>query len=1101
MPSNIIYSFKAVWAIDKFAVFLYGLNVLLEKAQPFLYIFLPKVLLDELMKDDADWYRAIGIILVFVLAIAAANFIQRATYSQTSARLIRYRLEKNKELALKTMDIDYAHMENPDTLNKFNLAKSAVSNYCTGMEGMMREFFSFVFCIFTVVGYVSILAALNVFVVLALILAAVFCYLIKQKIAKINMSRREELESCDRGTGYYSNVMSDFSYGKEIRIYDIKKFLSGKYDLFSAMGLKISSQIVSKRTKWNFLLNAVNLLKAAVCYGYLLLSAIAGGIGIGSFLMYFGALNGFTGWIEDITASLAELCVIDIQVGDYRDFMAIPDSGKKNEPREIKSIDKIEFKNVWFAYPGTKKYILKNINLCIGKNDKLAVVGRNGEGKTTLIKLLCGLYEPTSGEILYNGIDLRELNRADYVAQLAVVFQTINIFAFSVMANVALCEKRNIDEKKVLDSLKSADVDYILKKSHNGLDMSLLKILDDEGIELSGGENQKIALARAIYKGGSVIVLDEPTAHLDALAEKRIYDNYLDIAGGKISVFISHRLASTKFCDSIVFLEDGEIAEMGPHDLLIGQKGKYAEMFAVVFATKNLSDIVSATMELQKAKLLKGLQSTIDQKIMEMDFEHIEDPEILDLRNRVMDSIHGRDFFYRMFDCLTAIFAEGINLVSLGVLISILNPAIVAILVPIVLVNSIFNKKLKEITFSWEKIIVDDNRRAGYFGSLASDFSIGKDSRVYGLKGLLGEEFDRYNRKAYDINIRIVKKTGLFNGLISINEQIQLLVVYIYIAYKVFAGAIGIGDFAMYVNAAGQFGKSIYSIMYNLVGLGLINNYIEMYAKLLNIGNDKNTAGKKTLDADEIHIEFRDVSFAYPRAEEYTLKNINIKIDPREKLSVIGENGAGKTTFIKLLCGLYKPTSGEILINGVNMDEYDHGGYIQKISAVFQDFKLFACSIKENVAFGGPDGEKTEKTEKALNQSGILEKINTLEHGQNTQLYRYFDENGIELSGGENQKLAISRAIYKNSQIIVLDEPTASLDPYAEYEIFSKLNAISEGKTVIFISHRLSSCKICDKIAVFHKGEIVQYGTHSELMCDQGSKYHAMYTAQSQYYE
>jgi len=209
----------------------------------------------------------------------------------------------------------------------------------------------------------------------------------------------------------------------------------------------------------------------------------------------------------------------------------------------------------------------------------------------------------------------------------------------------------------------------------------------------------------------------------------------------------------------------------------------------------------------------------------------------------------------------------------------------------------------------------------------------------------------------------------------------------------------------------------------------------------------------------------------------------------------------GKTTFIKLLCGLYKPTSGEILINGVNMDEYDHGSYIQKISAVFQDFKLFACSIEENVAFGDSDGEKTEKIEKALNQSGILEKINTLEHCQNTQLYRYFDENGIELSGGENQKLAISRAIYKNSPIIVLDEPTASLDPYAEYEIFGKLNAISEGKTVIFISHRLSSCKICDKIAVFHKGEIVQYGTHGELIRDQGSKYHAMYTAQSQYYE
>ena len=579
--SNIVYSFKAVWGIDKFVVFLYGLNVLLEKVQPFLYIFLPKVLLDELMSDNSDWYRIIGIILAFILAITAANFIQRATYSQTSARLIRYRLKKGKELALKIMDIDYAYMENPKTLNEFNLARNAVGNYCNGMEGMMREMFGFIFCVLTVIGYVSILAALNIFVVSALIVIAVISYFIKQKITSINISKREEIENCDRKTGYYSNVMSDFSYGKEIRIFDIKKFLTEKYNLFNEAGIAIRKKVVSKRTKRSFLLNIVNLVKGMICYGYLLFSALLGNIQIGSFLMYFGALGGFTGWIEDITESLAALREITIQVDDYRNFMNIPDMSDKNEHRKIKSVDKIEFKNVWFKYPGTENYILKNINLRLNKGDKLAVVGRNGGGKTTLIKLLCGLYEPDKGEILYDGINLRDLNRADYVNQLAVIFQTINIFAFSVKANVALCAKDNINDEKVSESLKSAGVDYILSKSKNGLNMSLLKILDDEGIELSGGENQKIALARAIYKNGSVIILDEPTAHLDAIAEKRIYDNYLEITDNKISVFISHRLASTKFCDNIIMIEDGEIAETGSHDSLIEQNGKYAEMFNI----------------------------------------------------------------------------------------------------------------------------------------------------------------------------------------------------------------------------------------------------------------------------------------------------------------------------------------------------------------------------------------------------------------------------------------------------------------------------------------------------------------------------------------
>ena len=578
---NIIYSFKAVWKIDKFVVFLYGLNVLLEKVQPFLYIFLPKVLLDELMSDDADWYRIIGIILVFLLGITAANFIQRSTYSQTSARLIKYKLEKRKELALKIIDIEYEHMENPETLNKYNLAQNAVGNYCNGMEGMMREMFTFVFSIFTLIGYVSILATLNVFVVLALIIITVANYFIKKHMAVIAASKREESEHCERQSGYYSNVMFDFAYGKEIRIFNIKNFLTGKYKFFNEKSLKIKKELTAKKSKWLILLNAINLLKGIICYGYLLFAALGGSINIGSFLMYFGALNGFAGWIEDITQSLAELQGINIQVNDYRDFDTIPSINNTNTGREINKINTVEFKNVWFKYPGSDEYTLKNINLNLNVGDKLAVVGKNGGGKTTLVKLLCGFYEPTKGEIFYNGINLRDLNRADYVNQLAVIFQNINIFAFSLKSNIALCAKKNTDIKKVSDSLKSAGIDYVMSKSKNGLDMSLLKILDDEGIELSGGENQKIALARAVYKSGSMIILDEPTSHLDALNEKRIYEDYQKITNNKISVFISHRLASAKFCNNIILIDNGEIIETGSHEYLIEQNGKYAEMFKI----------------------------------------------------------------------------------------------------------------------------------------------------------------------------------------------------------------------------------------------------------------------------------------------------------------------------------------------------------------------------------------------------------------------------------------------------------------------------------------------------------------------------------------
>ena len=523
-----------------------------------------------------------------------------------------------------------------------------------------------------------------------------------------------------------------------------------------------------------------------------------------------------------------------------------------------------------------------------------------------------------------------------------------------------------------------------------------------------------------------------------------------------------------------------------------------AVFVAVIFMIRFLSDIVSNMVDIQKTKILKGLQNIIDINIMKIDYEHTEDPAVLDLREQAMQAINGRDFYYRIFDCLIVAMTESINLVSLGILLSILNPAIIAVLVLIGLANNIFDRAIKKNNFFWEKKFGAFSRRLGYFHSITNDFSIGKDARIYDIKGLLNDEFDDFNEKSYKINMLGMKKSGLFYGLFSINEQIQLLVVYIYIAYKVFAGSIGIGDFTMYVNAASGFGKSIFNIMNAIVGFDLINNDVDMYVRLLKLGQGKKRGEAKTLEADKLHIEFCDVSFRYPRAEQYTLKNINIKIAPGEKLSVIGENGAGKTTFIKLLCGLYRPTSGAILANGVDIGELDQSSYIKKISAVFQDFKIFACSIKENIAFEKTADDKL--IENSLGKSGLLEKISTLEDGTNTQIYKYFDEAGIELSGGENQKLAISRAVYKNSPIIVLDEPTASLDPYAEHEIFSKLNDMSQAKTVIFISHRLSSCKICDRIAVFCKGELVQLGTHDELVCDKNSKYHEMYVAQAQYY-
>jgi ATP-binding cassette subfamily B protein/ATP-binding cassette subfamily C protein len=244
-------------------------------------------------------------------------------------------------------------------------------------------------------------------------------------------------------------------------------------------------------------------------------------------------------------------------------------------------------------------------------------------------------------------------------------------------------------------------------------------------------------------------------------------------------------------------------------------------------------------------------------------------------------------------------------------------------------------------------------------------------------------------------------------------------------------------------------------------------------------------------------IEFRNVSFRYPNQERYTLKNINITIRGGEKLSIVGENGAGKTTFTKLLARFYRPTEGTIYLNGVDIQDYDYDQYAEMFSVLFQDFALFVMPLRDNITLGRNIGDKEIIT--ALEQSGFKDRLARLEKGLDTPVYKTFDETGFEPSGGEGQKIAMARALLKGAPVVILDEPTAALDPRAEYEMYMRFNEMVHGKTAIFISHRLASVTFCVKVAVFKNGEIVDHGTHDELMKKQGL-YHELFTMQAQFY-
>ena len=323
---------------------------------------------------------------------------------------------------------------------------------------------------------------------------------------------------------------------------------------------------------------------------------------------------------------------------------------------------------------------------------------------------------------------------------------------------------------------------------------------------------------------------------------------------------------------------------------------------------------------------------------------------------------------------------------------------------------------------------------------------------------------------------------------------------YLFVAIKAFLGAYGVGSVVQYVSVLTRLGDGIRDLMFMVSDNELYCAYLKKMYDYLDIPNHM-YQGSLTVEKredNEYYIEFSNVSFKYPRTENYVLRNVNLKFKIGEKLAVVGMNGSGKTTFIKLLCRLYDPTEGEILLNNVDIRKYDYKEYMSIFSVVFQDFKLFSFGLGQNVSASFHYNEELAK--RCLEKAGFYERLQSMKKGLETSIYKDLDEEGVEISGGEAQKIALARALYKNAPFIILDEPTAALDPIAEYEVYSKFNEIVQDKTAIYISHRLSSCRFCDIIAVFDGGQIVQRGVHDRLLQDTHGKYYELWNAQAQYY-
>ncbi|MGN0687767.1 MAG: ABC transporter ATP-binding protein [Oscillospiraceae bacterium] len=483
---------------------------------------------------------------------------------------------------------------------------------------------------------------------------------------------------------------------------------------------------------------------------------------------------------------------------------------------------------------------------------------------------------------------------------------------------------------------------------------------------------------------------------------------------------------------------------------------------------------------------------------MKMDYQHTEDPEALDALQKAQEGMSW--YSGGIVGVLGAVFGLVNNaaaLLGVSVIILLTCPWLLPVQVAALVVITLFNAKNQEIERESFLELAKSNRIFGYVFYQLADFRLGKDIRLYDSAKMMGDKAKFYSDKQVGIWRSTTRKQRKNSWVMDTANALRDGISYFYIGFLAVTKAITVGDFSMCVSAAGTLYWSLHGVVSGIQNINQKCAYAHRYIEFMRFPAAMEK-GTKAVRQGEHTIEFRHVSFKYPRSEKLVLRDINLTIKSGEHLSIVGLNGAGKTTFIKLLCRLYDVTEGEILVDGVNIKEYSDEEYRKLFAVVFQDFQLFAFSLRENIAFGGK--AEDAELERVLTLAGLYDDVRKLPEGLDTMLYKSFDENGTDLSGGQRQKTAIARALYRNAPVVILDEPTAALDPVAEYEIYRQFNTLVGNKTAVYISHRLSSCKFCDRIVVFAEDTIKENGTHDELVCLQDGIYARMFAEQAKYY-
>ncbi len=545
-------------------------------------------------------------------------------------------------------------------------------------------------------------------------------------------------------------------------------------------------------------------------------------------------------------------------------------------------------------------------------------------------------------------------------------------------------------------------------------------------------------------------------------------------------------------------------------DELLGNRDVHTLCFFAILIVANnvgmtlLANTWKCLMAKKETYVKYSMNKVMAEKIMNLEYSYLEDPYYLDLKERAVFAIDNQNAIAMLIQSFSEAFSGFVTLIGLIAIMATLGPVLLIILAVGIVAMLLISSGLSKYYVKMTQELIPINRRFGYYLNLAWDKPCQKDIRLYDMENMMEERLRGYTDETCDLFEKIFKKMGSTSGGLSVINDAIAAICYTYVGIRTisttFGPKISIGSLTMYVSAAINFSTSVMAFGQSVISTMQHLSFLDPYMEFMSLEEETMDKGKEKFEGPVETIEFEHVTFTYPKAEKPVLHDISFSVKRGEKISIVGLNGAGKSTLVKLICRMYQADSGVIRINGKNIYDYDYLSYMKCIAAVFQDYRLFNFTIAENISCQEKNAD-LEKINHLIDEVGLRQKIDNLKDGVQSRFGKEYDENGIEMSGGEGQKIAIARALYKESSLVILDEPASALDPIAEAEIYEKFNNLVEDKTAIYISHRMSSSIFCDKILIIDGGTVADFDTHENLMKKTESLYYKLFHSQAENYK